>query len=258
MHHDAVRDLDVRIANVSESERQIKQRLDAATEASNAAAAKERQASAAMLVQEHWMALIAATASAPDKIIIDGSGKVAVAPQLMASMPEPLRSTVQKDAPDWARGIIKARHELGKAWQQAEAAKADWKRKAEALSAEQQRIEKSRKILDAITSGQWAASIEGDSMTMRPANDSDPGNVARMPLADLEPSFVHAAQAFTHLSTTTDSVLELRESLKKERSALAKSQPERASQLDEEQRQTDEKVRKGLRLPPGFGQGLGM
>jgi len=257
-HQDAVRNLDVRIANVNESERQLKQRLDAATQASNAAAAKDRQASAAMLVQEHWMAVIAATASAPDKIIIDGSGKISVAPQLIASMPEPLRSAVQKDAPDWARNIIKARHELGQARQQAGAAEADWKRKAEAISAEQRRIEKSRKILDAITSGQWHASITGDIMTMRPANDSDPRNVAMVRLADLEPSFARTAQAFTHSVETIDSVLELQKSLKEERSALTKMQPERALQMAEDQRQTDAKVKKGLGLPPELGQGFGM
>jgi len=257
-HQVTVRDLDVRIANVNDSERQIRQRLDAATEVTNAAAAKERQASAAMLVQEHWMAVIAATASAPDKIIIDGSGKVAVAPQLMASMPEPLRSAVQKDAPDWAKNIIKARHELGQARQQAGAAEADWKRKAEAVSAEQRRIEKSRKILDAITSGQWHASITGDIMTMRPVNDSDPRNVARVKLADLEPSFARAAKAFTHSVETIDGVLELQKSLREERSALTKMQPERASQMAEDQRQTDTNVKKGLGLPPEWGQGIGM
>lgn len=257
-HQDTVRDLDVRIANVVESERQIKQQLDAATEATNAAAAKERQASAAMLVQEHWMTVIAATASAPDKISIDGGGKVAVAPQLMASMPEPLRSTVEKNAPDWARNIIKARHELGQARQQAEAAEADWKRKVEAVSAEQRRIEKSRKILAAITSGQSGVSIKDGIITLRPTNDSDARNVARMPVADLEPGFVRAAQAFTHSVGTIDRVLELQDTLKQERLALAKLQPERASQLAEDQRQTDEKVRKGLGLPPEWGQGVGM
>lgn len=256
-HQDTVRDLDVRIANVSESERQIKQQLDAATEATNAAAAKERQASAAILVQERWMAVIAATASAPDKISVDGSGKVAVAPQLMASMPEPLRSTVQKDAPDWARNIIKARHELGQVRQQTEAAQADWKRKTEAVSAEQRRIEKSRKVLDAITSGQWDASITGDNIIMRPTNDSDPRNVATVKLADLEPSFVRTAQAFMHSVDTTDSVLELQRSLTEERSALAKMQPERASQMAEDQRQTDAKVKKRLGFPPELGEGFG-
>ncbi len=256
-HQDAVRDLDVRIAKVSESERQIKQRLDAATEATNAAAAKERQASAAMLVQEHWVTVIAATASASDKVSIDHSGKVAVAPQLMASMPEPMRAAFQKDAPDWVRGVIRARHELAEAKQQAEAAKADWKRKTEAISAEQLRIEKSRKVLDAVVSGRWDVAITDGYMTMRHDSDTESRNVQRIPLTDMEPSLLHAAQAFTHLSATTDSVLELRESLKKERSALAKSQPERASQLDEEQRRTDDKVREVLRLPPGWGQGIG-
>lgn len=257
-HQDAVRDLDIRIANANDSEKQIKQRLDAATEAVAAAAAKDRQANAAMLLQEHWLTVISATASASDKVSIDHSGKVAVAPQLMASMPEPMRAAFQKDAPDWVRGVIRGRHELAEAKQQAEAAKADWKRKTEAISAEQLRIEKSRKVLDAVVSGRWDVAITDGYMTMRHDSDTESRNVQRIPVADMEPNFVRAAKAFTHLSTTTDSVLELRESLKKERSALAKSQPERASQLDEEQRQTDEKVRKGLRLPPGFGQGLGM
>lgn len=257
-YQDAVRDLDVRIANVNDSERQIKQRLDAATEATNAAAAKERQASAAMLVQEHWMIVIAATASAPDKITVDSSGKVVVAPQLVASIPEPIRSTIQKDAPDWARNIIKERQVLAQARQQAEAIEADWKRKAEAVSADQRRIEKSRKVLDAVASGHWAVAIRDGIMTLRPTNDSDARNVARMPVADLEPSFVRAAQAFTHSVETIDRVLELQDTLKQERSALAKLQPERASQLEEDQRQTDEKVRKGLGLPPELGQGVGM
>ncbi|PLK22295.1 hypothetical protein C0V72_15665 [Porphyrobacter sp. TH134] len=176
----------------------------------------------------------------------------------MASMPEPIRATIQKDAPDWVRDVIRARHELAAARQQAEAAEAEWKRKTEVVSAEQRRIEKSRKVLDAVVSGKWDVTITDGYMTMRHDSDTESRNVQRIPLADMEPSLLHAAQAFTHLSATTDSVLELHHSLKKERSALAKSQPERTSQLDAEQRQTDEKVRKGLRLPPGFGQGLGM
>ncbi|GAA0763803.1 hypothetical protein FHS52_002428 [Erythromicrobium ramosum] len=256
-HQDAVRDLDIRIANNNDAEKQIKQRLDTATEALNAAAAKDRQANAATLLQERWLTVISATASASDKVTIDDSGKVAVAPQLMASMPEPIRATIEKDAPDWARGVIQARHELAEARQQAEAAEADWKRKTEAVSAEQRRIEKSRKVLDAVVSGKWDVAITDGYMTMRHDSDTERRNVQRIPLADMEPSLLHAAQAFTHLSTTTDSVLELRESLKKERSALAKSQPERASQIEAEQRRTDDKVREVLRLPPGWGQGIG-
>ncbi len=256
-HQDAMRDLDLKIANVNDSERQIKQRLDATTEALNAARAKEREATAAKQVQDHWLTVISATASAFDKVTIDDNGKVAVAPELMVSLPEPIRSTLQKDAPDWAGNIIKERQVLAQARHQAEAAEADWKRKAAAVSADQQRIEKSRKVLDAVVSGEWDVAIADGFMTLRHDSDSESRNVRKIPLAGMEPSLLHAAQAFTHLSATTDSVLELRDSLKKERSAFAKSQPERASQIEDEQQRTDDKIGKVLRLPPGWGQGIG-
>jgi hypothetical protein len=201
--------------------------------------------------------VISATGSASDKVTIDDSGKVAVAPQVLVSLPEPIRSTLQKDAPAWAKNIIRETQLLAKARQQTEAAEADWKRKAEAVSADQQRIEKSRKVLDAVVSGEWDVAIADGIMTLRHDSDSESRNVRKIPLADMEPSLLHAAKAFTHLSATTDSVLELRDSLKKERSALAKSQPERASQIEAEQRRTDDKVREVLRLPPGWGQGIG-
>lgn len=169
-----------------------------------------------------------------------------VHPQAMA---EPIRSTLQKDAPDWARKIIKERQVLAQAKQKAEA--------AEAVSADQRRIEKSRKVLDAVVSGKWDVAIADGYMTMRHYSDTESRKVQRKPLADMEPSLLHAAQAFTHLSATTDSVLELRDSLKKERSALAKSLPERASQIEEDQRRADDKIRKVLPIPPEWGQGLG-
>jgi len=257
-HQNAVRDLDIKIANIDVKEKQIEQRLHAATEALNAAGAKESEATAAKLAQEHWLTVISATASASDKVTIDYSGKVAVAPQVMVSLPEPIRSTLQKDAPAWAKYIIRETQLLAQAMQQAEAAEAEWKRKSEAVSADQRRIEKSRKVLDAVVSGKWDVAIADGYMTMRHDSDTESRKVQRIPLADMEPSLLHAALAFTHLSATTDSVLELRDSLKKERSALAKSQPERASQIETEQRRTDDKVREVLRLPPGWGQGVGM
>lgn len=257
-HQNAVRDLDIKIANIDVKEKQIEQRLHAATEALNAAGAKESEATAAKQVQDHWLTVISATASASDKVTINESGKVAVAPQLMASLPEPIRSTLQNEAPDWAGNIIKDRQLLAQARQQAEAAEADWKSKAEAVSVDQRRIEKSRKVLDAVVSGKWDVAIADGCMTMRHDSDTQSRNVQRIPLADMEPSLLHAAQAFTHLSATTDNVLELRDSLKKERSALAKSQPERASQFVEEQRRTDDKIRKVLPLPPEWGHGIDM
>lgn len=141
---------------------------------------------------------------------------------------------------------------LAQARQQAEAAKADWKRKAEAVSADRQRIEKSRKVLDAIVFGKWDVAFADGFMTPRHDSDSESRNLRRIPLADMEPSLLHAAQAFTHLSATTGSVLDLRDSLKKERSALAKSQPEHASQIEDEHRRADDNIRKVLRLPPGW------
>lgn len=58
---------------------------------------------------DYWLTVIAVTASAFDKLTINDNGQVAVAPQLMVSLPEPIRSTLQKDAPDWAGNIIKNR-----------------------------------------------------------------------------------------------------------------------------------------------------
>lgn len=254
-HQTAVRDLDIRIANITDKEKLIEQRIAAATEASKAAAAIEREATSAKLVQEHWLTVISATASASDKVTIDDSGKVAVAPQVLVSLPEPIRSTLQKDAPTWAKHIIRETQVLAQVRRQAEAAEADWKRKAAAVSADKQRIEKSRKVLDAVVSGEWDVAIADGFMTLRHDSDTESRKVQRIPLADMEPSLLHAAQAFTHLSATTDSVLELRDRLMMERSALAKSQPERASQIEEEQRRTDDNVRKVLQLPPGWGEG---
>lgn len=257
-HQNAVRDLDARIAMIDEKERQIEERLAKATETVRAAESKEREAAAAKRIQEHWLTVISATASASDKVTINASGKVAVAPQVLESLPEPIRSTLQKDAPAWAKHIIRETQVLAQVRRQAEAAEADWKRKTEALSADQRCIEKSRKVLDAVVSGKWDVAMADGFMTMRHDSDTESRNVQRIPLADMEPSLLHAAQAFTHLSAATDSVLELRDSLKKERSALAKSQPERASQMEAEQRRTDDNVRKVLQLPPGWGEGNGM
>jgi hypothetical protein len=257
-HQVAVRDLDIRDANIDVREKQIQQQLAATTEALNAAGAKEREATAAKQVQDHWLTVISATASASDKVTIDDKGKVALAPQVLASLPEPIRSTLQKEAPAWAKSIIIETQLLARSRQQAEAAEADWKRKAEAVSADQRRIEKSRKVLDAIVSGEWDVAFPDGFMTLRHESDSESRNVRRIPLADMEPSLLHAAQAFTHLSATTDSVLELRDSLRKERSALAKLQPEHASQIEQEQQRTDDKIGRVLRLPPGWGQGAGL
>lgn len=256
-HQTAVRDLDLRISNLTNEEKLIDQRIAATAEALRATETIKREATAAKQVQDHWLTVISLTASASDKITIDGSGKVVIAPQVLVSLPEPIRSTLQKDAPTWAKHIIRETQLLAQARQQAESAEADWKRKSEAVSADQRRIEVSRKVLDAVVSGTWDVAIADGYMTMRHDSDTENRKVQRIPLADMEPSLLHAAQAFTHLSATTDSVLELRDSLKKERSALAKLQPERASQLEEEQQRTDDKIGKVLRLPPGWGQGMG-
>lgn len=257
-HQNAVRDLNARVATLNEKERQIEERLAKASETVRAAESKERKAEAAKLLHEQWLTVITVTASAPDKIVIKENGKVAVSSQIVASLPEPVRSALGKDAPDWAKNVIKERHSLARAKGQAEAAETEWKRKSEAVSLDQGRIEKSRKVLDAIVTGKWDVTITDGFMTMRHDSDTESLNVRKIPLAEMEPSLLHAAQAFMHLSATTESVLELRDNLKKERSDLVASQPERASQIEEDQRRSDDKIRKVLRLPPGWEQGIGM
>jgi FixJ family two-component response regulator len=254
-HQNAVRDLNARIANFNEKEKQIEERLAKASETVRFAEGKEREAAAAMRLQQHWLTVIAATASEPHKITIQENGQVAVAPQMMASLSDLVRSDLRKDAPDWVKNVVKQREALAQAKGQAEAAEAEWKRKSEAVSTVQERIEKSRKVLDAIVTGNWDVTIADGFMAARHNSDSESRNVHRIPLADMEPSLLHAARSFLHLSATTGSVLELRDDLKKERSALVKLQPERASQIEEEQQRTDDKIGRVLQLPPGWESG---
>lgn len=133
-HQNAVRDLNARVATLNEKERQIEERLAEASETLRAAESKERKAEAAKLLHEQWLTVITATASAPDKIVIKENGKVAVSSQIVASLPEPVRSALGKDAPDWAKNVIKERHTLAQAKGQAEAAETAWKRKSEAVT----------------------------------------------------------------------------------------------------------------------------
>lgn len=256
-HQNAVRDLEIKIANIDIKEKQIEQRLHAATEAFNAAGAKESEATAAKLAQEHWLTVISATASASDKVTIDDSGKVAVAPQVMVSLPEPIRSTLQKDAPAWAKNIIRETQLLAQARQQAEAAEADWKRKAEAVSAEQRRIEKSREIVSDIVSNRCVASAKDGVLSLHYDHDGGKRETRQHRLAELEPSLAHVAGLYARFRDMTAQILTLETELQKERDDLAKRYPEKGKRLQEDQAMTTEKVTKAYAPPPLWGHDLG-
>ena len=256
-HQNAVRDLNIKIANNDAKEKQIEQRLHAATEALNVAEAKESEATAAKQMQDHWLTVITTTASASDKVTIDDSGKVAVAPQVLASLPEPIRSTIQNDAPDWAKNIIRETQLLAQARQQAEAAEADWKRKDEAVVADQRRIEKSREIVSDIVSNRCVASAKDGVLSLHYDHEGGKRDIRQHRLAELEPSLAHLANLYTRFRNMTAKIVTLETELQKERDDLAKRYPEKRKKLQEEQAMTNEKVTKVYAPPPPWGNDFG-
>jgi hypothetical protein len=252
-HQNAVRDLNGRVATLNEKERQIEERLAKATDTARAAESKEREAVAAKRLQEQWLTVIAATASAPDKIVIKENGKVAVSSQIVASLPEPVRSALGKDAPDWAKNVIKERQAVAQAKGQAEAAEADWRRKSETVSADQRRIEQSRKIAADIVGNKCVASARGGVLSLH-YHDSPSANAVRLHrLADLEPSLVHLANLFDRFRKMTADIANLHTEMREERDSLAKRYPEQAEKLAEEQEKATEKVDKTFTPPPMWG-----
>jgi hypothetical protein len=256
-HQNAVRDLDARIAKIDEKERQIEQRLAKASEAVRAAENKEREAEAAKRLQEQWLTVIAATASTPDKIVIQENGKVVVSSQAMATLPEPVRSALGKDFPDWAKNVIKQRQALAQAKGQAEAAEAESKRKSEAVSADQRRIEQSRKIVADIVGNKCVASARGGVLSLH-YNDAPGAKAVREHrLSDLEPSLVHLANLFDRFRKMTADIATLHTEMRDERDSLAKRYPEQATKLNEEQERASQKVNNAFTPPPMWGVDLG-
>jgi hypothetical protein len=256
-HQNAVRDLDARIATLNEKERQIEERLANASETVSAAESREREAGAAKRLQEQWLTVIAATASAPDKIVIEENGKIAISSQIVASLPEPVRSALGKDAPDWAKNVIKERQALAQAKGQAKAAEAEWRRKSETVSADQRRIEQSRKIAADIVDNKCVASAKGGVLSLH-YNDAPGAKAVREHrLAELEPSLVHLANLFDRFRKMTADIANLHTELQDERDSLAKRYPEQAKKLDEEQERTTQKVNNTFTPPPTWGADLG-
>lgn len=256
-HQNAVRDLNARVATLNEKERQIEARLAKASETVRAAESMGRKAEAAKLLHEQWLTVITATASAPDKIVIKENGKVAVSSQVVASLPEPVRSALDKDAPDWAKNVIKERHALAQAKGQAKSAETEWKRKSEAVFAAQRRIEQSREIVSDIVANKCVASATNGVLSLNYRNAAGESVVKEHRLGDLEPSLVHVANLYSRFRKMTADIANLQTTMQEERDSLAKRYPEQATELMEEQEKTTQKVNNTFTPPPMWGADLG-
>jgi hypothetical protein len=250
-HQTALRNLNLRLDKLQADEAGIAEKTRAADAAIKSAKTQQRDAQAATQRNDDWADAINAITPFAGRVSVGTDCILVLDEAVRKFLPHPVATLMGEPAPTWVTKLVVALEK------QANAAETQQGIAAASNSADRNRIDRSRSILEAVVSNQCVAAVKNGELHLTYLEDGKPERIEQIPFADVEASVISVAQLRAKLIDGGARIGKLEQELRNERTVLAERYPERAPALREEQKAVEQKIQRAFnpgQIPPaGMG-----